>query len=157
VKQRIVLMVNGNDEEVLAEPSWTLARVLREQLNLTGLKIGCDEGSCGACTVLLNGEPVYSCLVLAVESTGKDIITVEGLADGHKLHPLQQAFIDHGAIQCGYCTPGMLMAAKGLLDSNAHPTEEEIKEAMAGNLCRCTGYKKIIEAIQTVAGSSEGE
>lgn len=157
MKQQIHLKVNGKDEELLAESSWTLAYVLREQLNLTGLKIGCDEGNCGACTVLLDGEPVYSCLLLAVEAEGKEILTVEGLSQGAELHSIQQAFIDHGAIQCGYCTPGMVMTAKGLLDTNPDPTVEEIKEAMAGNLCRCTGYKKIIEAVRVASKFSEEE
>lgn len=146
--------MNGKDEEVLVEPWWSLAYVLREELNLTGVKIGCNEGDCGACTVLLDGKAVCSCLVLAVKAKGKDILTVEGLARGEQLHPLQQAFIDYGAIQCGFCTPGMLLSAKALLDSNPKPTEEEIKIAMSGNLCRCTSYVKILEAIQAVSECS---
>lgn len=157
MKKRILLKINGKYEELLIEPSWTLSYVLREQMNLTGTKIGCDEGNCGACTVLLDEEPVYSCILLAVEAEGREVLTIEGLSDGDKLHPIQQAFIDQGAIQCGYCTPGMIMSAKALLDSNPAPREEEIKESMAGNLCRCTGYKKIIEAIRSVNDPSQGD
>jgi carbon-monoxide dehydrogenase small subunit len=151
LKQLIKLRVNGEDQEVLVEPWWSLAYVLREQLDLTSVKIGCNEGDCGACTVLVNGQPVSSCLLLAVKAKGKDILTVEGLTAGNNLHQLQKAFIEYGAVQCGFCTPGMLLSAKALLDSNPKPTEEEIKRAMSGNLCRCTGYVKIMKAIQAVS------
>lgn len=130
---------------------WTLLRLLREGLGMTGTKCSCEEGECGACTVILDGETVTSCLVLAVDADGKNVETVEGLAKGDELHPLQQAFIAKGAIQCGFCTPGMLLSAKVLLDKNPNPSVEEIRSAMYGNLCRCTGYEKIIEAIQSVA------
>lgn len=134
----------------------TLLEVLRETFSLTGTKKGCNEGECGACTVLLDGNPVASCLVLAVEAQGKKIETVEGLSRGGKLHPLQQAFVDHGSFQCGFCTPGMLMGAKGLLNENPKPTEAEVRRAIAGNLCRCTGYNKYVEAILDVAEKTEG-
>jgi len=148
MKQLIKLQVNGVDEEVMIEPWWNLARVLRDELNLTGTKIGCETGDCGSCTVLVDGKAVKSCLYLAMKARGKDILTIEGLRDENgELHPLQKAFIEHFAVQCGYCTPGMIMAAKALLDENPNPTEEEVKEGLDGNLCRCTGYVKIIEAV----------
>ena len=133
------------------EPRRTLLEVLRDNLGLTGAKEGCDTGECGACTVLMEGSPVLSCLILAVESQGKEILTIEGLAKEGHLHPLQQSFIDHGAIQCGFCTPGMILTAKAFLDESSHPGKEELKRAIGGNLCRCTGYVKIIEAILAVA------
>jgi carbon-monoxide dehydrogenase small subunit len=151
LKQLLELKINGELYQTEAEPCRTLLEVLRDNLGLTGTKRGCDEGDCGACTVLLDGKPVAACLVLAIEARGKDILTIEGLATNGKLHPLQDAFIKYGAIQCGFCTPGMILAAKALLDRNPRPTKDEIKEAIAGNLCRCTGYIKIIEAIQAVA------
>lgn len=147
-KKLLKLRVNGEDYEVYAEPWHTLQEVLRNDLSLTGLKKGCDTGYCGACTVLLNGKAVKSCVVLARQAQGYEITTVEGLAKNGELDPLQQAFIDKFAIQCGFCTPGMLLSAKALLMENPHPTEDDIKEAIKGNLCRCTGYKKIMEAIQ---------
>jgi len=147
MKQLIKLKVNGAEQEVFVEPWWTLARVLREELGLKGLKIGCDSGECGACTVLLDGRPVRSCLMLTPQVKGKEILTIEGLAKDSQLHPIQQAFIDHFAVQCGYCSPGMILAAKALLDKNPDPSEEDVKEALSGNLCRCTGYVKIIEAV----------
>lgn len=147
MKQLIKLRINGVTYEVTIEPRRTLLEVLRDSLGLTGAKKACDTGECGACTVLMDGKPVASCLVLAVEAQGKDIITIEGLAKDGQPHPIQQAFVDHGAIQCGFCTPGMILSAKALLDRNPRPTEHEVKEAIAGNLCRCTGYAKIIEAI----------
>ena len=140
--------VNGVGRELFVEPWWTLADVLREQLELTGTKVGCETGNCGTCTVIVDGKAVKSCLFLALRANGREVVTIEGLRqrDG-ELHPLQKAFIEHFAIQCGYCTPGMIMAAKALLDENPHPTEEEVREALHGNICRCTGYVKIVEAI----------
>ena len=155
MKQLIQLRVNGELHEVMVEPWKTLLQVIRDDIGLTGAKEACGTGECGACTVLVNGKPVNSCLVLAVEAQGKDILTIEGLAPRDKLHPLQDAFIQRGAIQCGFCTPGMLLSAKALLDENPQPTEEEIREAISGNLCRCTGYNKIVEAILEVAQSKE--
>jgi carbon-monoxide dehydrogenase small subunit len=150
VKQLISLKVNGDTYEVAVEPRRTLLEVLRTQFNLTGTKKGCDNGNCGACTVLIDGKAVASCLTLAVEAQGCEIQTIEGLATNGELHPVQQAFIDHGAVQCGYCTPGMIMSAKALLDENPNPTEEEVTKAIEGNLCRCTGYKQIVDAILSV-------
>jgi carbon-monoxide dehydrogenase small subunit len=141
------LMVNGDAVAVDVEDHWTLLRALREGLALTGTKEGCGNGECGACTVLLEGRPVNSCVVLAVEVEGKNIRTIEGEADGEVLSPLQQAFIEMGAIQCGFCTPGMVLSARALLMRNPDPTEEEVEEAICGNLCRCTGYKPIVSAI----------
>ena len=146
--EKIKLTVNGDSYEVIVKPRETLLHVLRNKLGVTGTKRGCDVGDCGACTVLINGKSVLSCLILAIQAQDKEIITIEGLAAGEKLHPLQTAFIEHGALQCGFCTPGMILTAKAFLDENANPTEEEIKEAISGNLCRCTGYIKIIEAIK---------
>lgn len=151
MKQSIKLNVNGEAYEVAIEPRRTLLEVLREELGLTGTKQGCNEGECGACTVLMDGEPVNSCLVLAVEAQDRDILTIEGLSKGQQLHPIQESFIKHGAFQCGFCTPGMILSAKALLDRNPRPTEEEIRRGISGNLCRCTGYVKIIEAIKAVA------
>ncbi len=152
-KSLIRLDVNGEIREVMASPHWTLLYVLREELGLTGSKSSCGTGECGACTVLVNGKAVASCLVLAAQAEGKKIVTIEGLSDGTKLHPLQEAFVKYGAIQCGFCTPGMILSAKALLDENPNPTEEEVREAIAGNLCRCTGYVKPVEAILAVARS----
>lgn len=152
MKQPIELKVNGVIEEVFVEPWWSLARVLREQLGLTGTKIGCEIGDCGSCTVLVDGKAVKSCLFLVMKARGKDIVTIEGLGGEHgELHPLQEAFIEHFAVQCGYCTSGMILAAKALLDENPGPTEEQVKEGLRGNLCRCTGYTKIIEAVLAAA------
>jgi len=153
MRRLIQLRVNGELHEVMVAPWKTLLQVIRNDIGLTGAKEACGTGECGACTVLVNGKPVNSCLVLAVEAQGKDILTIEGLALGDKLHPLQDAFIKHGAIQCGFCTPGTLLSAKALLDDNPQPTEEEIRDAISGNLCRCTGYNKIVEAILGVAQS----
>ena len=150
-KKIITLTVNGKPYEVSVKPHSTLLDVLRDHLGFTGTKRGCDTGDCGSCTVIMDGRSVNACLVLALKADGRNIVTIEGLADGTKLHPLQEAFIEHGAIQCGFCTPGMVLSAKVLLDRNPKPTEEEIKSGIAGNLCRCTGYIKIIEAIQAAA------
>jgi len=147
MKIRIELTVNGKTEILSVYPWKTLLEVLRDELHLTGTKEGCGKGECGACTVLMDGLPVPSCLVLASSADGHEILTIEGISNGKDLHPLQKAFIDSGAIQCGFCTPGFIMSAKALLDKNPHPTCMEIKEAISGNLCRCTGYTKIIDAI----------
>jgi carbon-monoxide dehydrogenase small subunit len=151
--KRIQFKVNDDLISLEVEPHWTLLRVIRDELGLTGTKEGCGEGDCGACTVLVDDRAVNSCLILAVDVDGKAITTIEGLTEGDELHPLQKAFIEKGAVQCGFCTPGMILTAKALLDQNPHPTEEEIRFAIAGNLCRCTGYVKIVEAIQVVAGT----
>ena len=150
-KARVALTVNGESTETLIDPSKTLLEVLREDLQLTGTKHGCELGECGACAVLVDGEPVLSCLVLGLECDGRTVTTVEGLAQGGQLHPLQEAFADHGAAQCGYCTPGILMTAKALLDKEPCPSRDRIKEALSGNLCRCTGYLQIFEAIEDAA------
>lgn len=147
----LTMTLNGQKVTMEIEPSDLLAYVLRDKLGLTGTKIGCDEGECGACTVILDGQAVASCLLPAMKADGCEVVTVEGLAEDGELDPLQQAFIDKGAVQCGYCTPGLLMSARALLDENPHPSEQDIKDAIAGNLCRCTGYLKIVEAIKEVA------
>jgi carbon-monoxide dehydrogenase small subunit len=151
MKREVRMKVNGEEVTGWVEPRRTLLDFLRDDLNLTGTKKGCDLGNCGACTVLMNGKPINSCLVLAVEVEGQEILTIEGLSEGTTLHPIQEAFIEHGAVQCGYCTPGMILSAKTLLDENPHPTEQEVRIAIAGNLCRCTGYKKIVQAILSLA------
>jgi carbon-monoxide dehydrogenase small subunit len=147
MKTIIRLKVNGREREVATTPMRTLLEVLREDLRLTGTQQGCGEGECGTCTVLLDGTAVNACLLLAVEAVGREVTTIEGLADGRSLHPLQAAFIEHGAIQCGFCTPGMILSAKALLDRCPEPDEEQIREALGGNLCRCTGYQKILDAV----------
>ena len=151
MKKLLELTVNGEHYEVLVEPKTLLIDVLRDQLGLKGAKRGCDSGSCGACTVLLNGKPVHSCSILALQANGGDILTIEGLADGPNLHPIQEAFLDHWALQCGFCTPGQIIATKALLDENPNPTEEEVKTTMNGHICRCTGYNMITEAILDAA------
>jgi len=151
------LNVNGEAQDVLFAPYKTLLEVLREELGLTGTKHGCELGECGACTVLVDGEPHLSCLVLALECEGRPIQTIEGLARGPELHPLQAAFADFGGSQCGYCTPGVIMTAKALLERNPAPTKDEIREATAGNLCRCTGYNQIVEAIEDAAATLRKE
>jgi len=152
VKQKIHLTINGRDYDFKVPAKKLLIDLLREDLGLTGTKVGCGEGECGACTVLLNGRAVCSCMLLAVEADGGRITTIEGLARGDRLHPLQTAFIEHGAAQCGYCTPGMILAAKALLDENPQAGEAEIKHTLAGNFCRCTGYAAILKAVRAVAG-----
>lgn len=150
-KIEVAFTVNGEATEVSVEPFTLLLDALREELDLTGTKRGCGEGECGACSVLVNGKLVNSCLVLAAECEGAQILTIEGLERDGKLHPIQDAFIEHGAVQCGFCTPGMILAAFALLEENPAPTEEEIKRGLEGNLCRCTGYRKIIDAVQAMA------
>ena len=152
----ITVTVNGAVERVDVPTNMTLLQMLREKLALTGTKNGCEAGECGACTVLVDGEPVNSCMTLAVEVDGHQILTVEGLAPEGQLSPLQQAFVEHNAVQCGFCTPGMLMSTYALLRRNRNPTEEEIKQALVGNLCRCTGYVRIIRAVQTAAARFAG-
>jgi carbon-monoxide dehydrogenase small subunit len=148
---KVTVTVNGALERVDVPSHMTLLQMLRDKMALTGTKNGCEAGECGACTVLVDGEPVNSCMMLAVEADGCEVLTVEGIAPEGQLSPLQEAFAEHNAVQCGFCTPGMLMSATALLGRNAHPSEEEIKEALVGNLCRCTGYVRIIEAVQTAA------
>ena len=147
-KKLIQLTINGRDYELAVSPNLTLVDLLRNELQLTGTKKGCEVGDCGSCTVLIDGNAVNSCLVLAVQAHGSRIDTIEGLETGQGLHPLQEAFVEHGAIQCGFCTSGMILAGKSLLDREARPQEEEIRRAISGNLCRCTGYQKIVEAIK---------
>lgn len=155
-KVPIHLVVNGEDIETLVNPHRILLDLLRDDLQLTGTKEGCGLGKCGACTVLMGGRPVHACLILALQADGCTITTIEGIAD-HGLHPLQESFVEEGAIQCGFCTPGMINTAKALLDENPNPAEADIKLAIAGNLCRCTGYNKIVEAIQSCACESVKE
>ncbi len=151
MKKLIRVTVNGVEYEVAVKPNQTLVDMIRYDLGLTGTKNGCGEGDCGACTVILDGIPVNSCLVLAMQADGRTITTIEGVEGKDGLHPLQQAFIEKGAIQCGFCTPGMVLSAKNLLDENPHPTEDEIREGISGNLCRCTGYLQIIDAVKSVS------
>ncbi|PKN61310.1 MAG: (2Fe-2S)-binding protein [Deltaproteobacteria bacterium HGW-Deltaproteobacteria-15] len=147
----LTLTVNNITYTIAVEPNLTLTDVLRDKLGLTGTKKSCNEGECGACTVLMDGKPVASCLVLAMDAQNRNITTIEGLADGEKLHPLQESFVKHGGIQCGYCTPGMIMSAKALLDENPDPTALEVRKAISGNLCRCTGYQQIADSILAAA------
>ncbi len=156
MEKAITLQVNSKSYSVTSEPDELLVDVLRDKLGLTGTKKGCGTGDCGACTVLLDGKAVNACLVLAVAAEGKSILTIEGLSGAEGLHSLQQSFIDHGAIQCGYCSPGFLMTAKALLAENLHPTETEVRAAIAGNLCRCTGYTGIVRAIMAAAEKRPG-
>ncbi len=151
MKHRVKLTINGDPHEVLVDARTTLLDVLRNEVGLTGTKRGCGTGECGACTVILDGRSVNSCLVLAGDAKGKRVQTIEGLSEGTKLHPIQEAFLEHGGLQCGYCTPGMIVSAKALLDENPNPTEAEAREAIEGNLCRCTGYAKIVESILAAA------
>jgi len=156
VKTPLTLTVNGEERDVIVPVHKTLLEVLREDLDLTGTKHGCELGECGTCTVLVDGEPVLSCLALPIECQGREITTVEGMAHGSRLHPLQQAFAELGAAQCGYCTPGILLTAHALLADNPAPTRDEIREALAGNLCRCTGYTKILDAVELAALRTKG-
>jgi aerobic carbon-monoxide dehydrogenase small subunit len=156
MKTIIQLTINGQPTEVAVDSNTTLLQFLRDDLGLTGTKHGCGLGDCGACTVILDGKPVNACLVLAVQARGRDVVTIEGLEEDGKLHPIQQAFVEKGAIQCGFCSPGMILSAKALLDENPKPTEMDIRTAISGNLCRCTGYQKIVEAIQEVSSTLQG-
>ena len=152
MKLALNLTVNNDPVEILIEPDWSLLRALRDGLGLFGAKEGCGAGECGACTVIINGRAVNSCLMLALEAEGSEVLTIEGLAgENGDLHPIQRAFVDHGAIQCGFCTPGMILAAKALLEANPDPTEMEVRAGLAGNLCRCTGYNQIVEAVLAAA------
>jgi len=157
MRYRLSLVVNGEKHELEVPANRTLLDVLRNELGLKGTKLGCGTGECGACTVLLEGEPVNSCLVIALQTNGKSVVTIEGLSRDGSIHAIQEAFINHGAIQCGYCTPGMILSAKAFLDRNPNPTEEEIREALIGNLCRCTGYQSIVEAIKSVRRQRDNE
>jgi len=156
MKQEMQFKVNGEEYGVQVDTRRTLLEVLRETLGLTGTKEMCNKGDCGGCTVIMDGKAVLSCLILAIEAQGRDIVTIEGLAKGYELHPIQKAFVDRGAIQCGYCTPGFIMSAKALLDKTPNPTEDEVKEGIANNICRCTGYVQIVEAIQEAAKAMGG-
>lgn len=156
-KIHVTTKVNGDEVEFLADPRETLLDCLRDHVGLTGSKEGCGTGDCGACSVTLDGTLVCSCLVLGVEAEGREINTIEGMSDGHDLHPLQRKFVEHAALQCGFCTPGILVAAKALLDQNQNPTEEEVRYWLAGNLCRCTGYDKIIRAVMDAAAELRKE
>jgi carbon-monoxide dehydrogenase small subunit len=153
VRTRINVRVNGIDEQHEVEPNQTLLELLRDVLNLTGTKEGCNEGECGACMVLLDGVAVNSCLVLALEADGREVTTIEGLADGPHLHPVQRAFLAHSAVQCGFCTPGMIITAVAMLKENPEPTEADVRHALSGNLCRCTGYRQIIDAVLEAAAA----
>jgi len=153
----VTLTVNGETRSASVAPETTLLRLLRENFNLTGAKLGCDVGDCGACTVIVDGKPVNACLMLAAQAEGRDVLTIEGLAARDRLHPIQKAFEDHASLQCGFCGPGVILSAKALLDENPAPTLQDIRDALAGNLCRCTGYTKMIEAIQDAAGAIRGE
>ncbi|MCX5806620.1 MAG: (2Fe-2S)-binding protein [Proteobacteria bacterium] len=149
--EQIHIIVNGRDYGLQIKPWSTLLEILRDDLGLTGTKEGCNAGECGACTIIMEGKAVNACLVLAAEANGKEITTIEGLADGDKLHPIQEAFLEAGGMQCGFCTPGMILSAKVLLDANNNPTDEEIRKGLEGNFCRCTGYTKIIESVKVAA------
>lgn len=156
MKKVLTLQVNGDAYEVLISPNQTLLEVLRDKLGLMGTKRGCDLGACGACTVLVDGEAYLSCVMLALDAEGKEIVTIEGLSQGGELHPVQKSFVEVGGLQCGFCTPGIVMTAKAILDEEPNPTEESVKKKMAGNLCRCTGYKKVVEAVMNVADAQRG-
>lgn len=151
MKHQLRLTVNGEPRELLVESYCSLLDMLRDELRLTGSKKGCDEGDCGGCTVLMDGKTVTACMVLALDAQAKEITTVEGLMQGHQLHPVQEAFVEHGGVQCGFCTPGLIMSGVGLLLENDQPSEEEVRYAIGGNLCRCTGYSRVVEAIMSAA------
>ncbi|EFK09321.1 4-hydroxybenzoyl-CoA reductase subunit gamma [delta proteobacterium NaphS2] len=151
MKELIILTINGIEHGVLVETHWTLLDVLRDKIGMTGTKKGCDNGECGACTVIIDGEAVLSCLILAIQAQGKDILTIEGVSQDGKPDTVQDAFVKYGGIQCGFCTPGMIMASRALLNKIPHPSTEEIKRGLSGNLCRCTGYVKIIEAVENAS------
>ncbi|SHI33585.1 carbon-monoxide dehydrogenase small subunit [Dethiosulfatibacter aminovorans DSM 17477] len=153
----IEITINGKKMTQQISPAMTLLDLIRKELNLKGTKKGCNNGNCGSCTVLMDGKPVNSCMTLAVQADGKNILTIEGLSDGSILHPIQESFIEKGAIQCGFCTPGMVISAKGLLDKNPEPTEDEIREGISGNYCRCTGYTKITDAVKHSAAVLRNE
>ena len=156
MKTVLTCTVNGTDHTVLADTRDTLLELLRDRIGLTGTKEGCGNGNCGTCTVLMDGATVNACLVLALEAPGREIVTIEGLSDGGRMHPIQEALVEHGGTQCGFCTPGIVLSAKALLDSNPQPTDADIRHAIAGNLCRCTGYGKIVEAIAAAAATARG-
>jgi len=153
----VIVKVNGETRSASVAPETTLLSLLRDNFNLTGAKLGCDVGDCGACTVIVDGKPVNACLMLAAQADGREVLTVEGLAAPDRLHPIQKAFEDHASLQCGFCGPGVILSAKALLEENPAPTLQEIQDSLAGNLCRCTGYSKMIEAIQDAAASLRGE
>lgn len=155
MKRLISLTINDTPYELAVRPNQTLADFLRYELGLTGTKKGCEMGECGSCTVLMDGRPVNSCLVLAVQADGRKVLTIEGVAPDGGLHPLQKAFVEHGAVQCGFCTPGMILSSKALLDRRPKPTETEVRTALSGNLCRCTGYQKIVEAVLSAGGQTK--
>lgn len=155
MKRLITLTVNGKSYETAIEPRQSLLQVLREELHLTGTKEGCSEGECGACTVILDGKTVDSCLIFGLEADGRDVTTIEGLGSDEALHPVQQAFVEHGGAQCGFCTPGMILATKALLEETPNPSEDDIRWGLSGNLCRCTGYVKIVEAVQAAAAAMQ--
>jgi aerobic carbon-monoxide dehydrogenase small subunit len=157
MKTLLTCTVNGEERAVLADTRDTLLELLRDRIGLTGTKEGCGNGNCGTCTVLVDGAPMCACLMLALEAPGREIVTIEGLSKGGELHPIQQALVEHNGTQCGFCTPGIVLSAKALLDTNPAPTEAEIRHAIAGNLCRCTGYGKIVEAIASVAATAQGQ
>ena len=156
MKQLIQLTVNGETHDLVVTPTRTLLDVIRDNLGLTGTKRGCDLGACGACAVLLDGRPVNACLVLAVEAAGQEIVTIEAIASGGKLHPVQEAFVQQGAVQCGFCTPGLVVTVKALLDERPNASESEIREAISGNICRCTGYVKVLDAVRAAARKQKG-
>jgi carbon-monoxide dehydrogenase small subunit len=156
MKTVLTCTVNGTEHTVLADTRDTLLELLRDRIGLTGTKEGCGNGNCGTCTVLMDGATVNACLILALEAPGRDIVTIEGLSDNGRMHPIQEALVEHGGTQCGFCTPGIVLSAKALLDANPRPTEADIRHAIAGNLCRCTGYGKIVEAIAAAAATTGG-
>ena len=156
MKQLIQLTVNGETHDLVVTPTRTLLDVIRDNLGLTGTKRGCDLGACGACAVLLDGRPVNACLVLAVEAAGQEIVTIEAIASGGKLHPVQEAFVQQGAVQCGFCAPGLVVTVKALLDERPNASESEIREAISGNICRCTGYVKVLDAVRAAARKQKG-